>query len=127
MIGAAFSTFEAASKISGTAVKGIVMYAGYMIPKPEIKNWFLELYYTNPFAYAFQAALSNEFHGQHIDCVGGNLIPSGPGYEHVGSAHKSCAGVGVNCSWWVEGAEEFVDAVLGGNTVVGDVVFAGAA
>ncbi|KAJ5689632.1 hypothetical protein N7462_004024 [Penicillium macrosclerotiorum] len=93
-IGAAFSTFEAASKISGTAVKGIVMYAGYMIPKPKIKNWFLELYYTNPFAYAFQAALSNEFHGQHIDCVGENLIPSGPGYEDVGSAHKSCAGVG---------------------------------
>ncbi|OKP13964.1 Brefeldin A resistance protein [Penicillium subrubescens] len=93
-IGAAFSTFEAASKISGTAVKGIVMYAGYMIPKPQIKNWFLELYYTNPFAYAFQAALTNEFHDQHIDCVGGNLIPSGPGYENVGSGHKSCAGVG---------------------------------
>lgn len=70
------------------------MYAGYMIPKPQIKNWFLELYYTNPFAYAFQAALTNEFHGQHIDCVGGNLIPSGPGYEDVGSGHKACAGVG---------------------------------
>jgi len=70
------------------------MYAGYMIPKPEIKNWFLELYYTNPFAYAFQAAMSNEFHGQHIDCVGGNLIPHGPGYEDVGSGHRACAGIG---------------------------------
>ncbi|KAJ5660617.1 hypothetical protein N7507_007068 [Penicillium longicatenatum] len=93
-IGAAFSTFEAASKISGTAVKGIVMYAGYMIPKPEIKNWFVELYYTNPFAYAFQAAMTNEFHGQQIDCVGGNLVPHGPGYEDVGSAHRACAGIG---------------------------------
>ncbi|KAJ5907467.1 hypothetical protein N7495_000149 [Penicillium taxi] len=93
-IGAAFSTFEAASKISGTAVKGIVMYAGYMIPKPKIKNWFLEFYYTNPFAYAFQAALSNEFHDQHIDCVGENLIPSGVGYENVGTGHAACAGVG---------------------------------
>ncbi|KAJ5933309.1 hypothetical protein N7454_005638 [Penicillium verhagenii] len=93
-IGAAFSTFEAASKISGTAVKGIVMYAGYMIPKPNIKNWFLELYYTNPFAYAFQAAMSNEFHDQNIECVGRNLIPNGPGYENVGSGHKACAGVG---------------------------------
>ncbi|KAG2413643.1 hypothetical protein HFD88_002832 [Aspergillus terreus] len=92
--GAAFSSFEAASKISGTAVKGIVMYAGYMIPKPHIKNWFLELYYTNPFAYAFQAALSNEFHDQVIPCVGNNLIPSGPGYENVGTANKACAGVG---------------------------------
>ncbi|RAH84934.1 pleiotropic drug resistance protein, ABC superfamily [Aspergillus japonicus CBS 114.51] len=93
-IGAAFSTFEAASKISGTAVKGIVMYAGYMIPKPHIKNWFVELYYTNPFAYAFQAALSNEFHGQIIPCVGNNLVPSGPGYENVDPAHKACTGVG---------------------------------
>ncbi|KAJ6134562.1 hypothetical protein N7523_000884 [Penicillium sp. IBT 18751x] len=93
-IGAAFSTFEAASKISGTAVKAIVMYAGYMIPKPKIKNWFVELYYTNPFAYAFQAAMSNEFHGQHIDCVGRNLIPHGPGYENVGDANKACTGVG---------------------------------
>ncbi|KAL4897880.1 ABC-2 type transporter-domain-containing protein [Aspergillus ambiguus] len=92
--GAAFSSFEAASKISGTAVKGIVMYAGYMIPKPHIKNWFLELYYTNPFAYAFQAALSNEFHDQVIPCVGNNLIPSGPGYENVSSGNKACAGVG---------------------------------
>ncbi|OQD80303.1 hypothetical protein PENANT_c037G10701 [Penicillium antarcticum] len=93
-IGAAFSTFEAASKISGTAVKGIVMYAGYMIPKPKMKNWFLELYYTNPFAYAFQAAMSNEFHDRHIPCVGMNLIPSGPGYENVGIANKACAGIG---------------------------------
>ncbi|OQE36143.1 hypothetical protein PENCOP_c012G00764 [Penicillium coprophilum] len=93
-IGSAFSTFEAASKISGTAVKGIVMYAGYMIPKPQMKNWFLELYYTNPFAYAFQAALSNEFHDRHIPCVGNNLIPSGPGYEDVGAENQACAGVG---------------------------------
>ncbi|KAK4065047.1 uncharacterized protein Triagg1_8683 [Trichoderma aggressivum f. europaeum] len=93
-IGAAFSTFEAASKISGTAIKGIVMYAGYMIPKPKMKNWFLELYYVNPFAYAFQAALSNEFHDQHIPCVGNNLVPSGPGYENVDSANRACTGVG---------------------------------
>ena len=93
-IGAAFQTFEAASKISGTVIKALVMYAGYMIPKPKIKNWFLELYYTNPFAYAFQAALANEFKDQHIDCTGLNLIPSGPGYEDVSDANKACAGVG---------------------------------
>ncbi|CAK7227434.1 ATP-binding cassette transporter snq2 [Sporothrix bragantina] len=104
-IGAAFDTFEAASKISGTIIKGLVMYAGYMIPKPKIKNWFIELYYSNPFAYAFQAALSNEFHGQHIDCVGLNLVPNGPGYEDVDSQFRSCAGVG--------GAEPGADFVTG--------------
>ncbi|KAA8646438.1 hypothetical protein EYZ11_000293 [Aspergillus tanneri] len=104
-IGAGFSSFEAASKISGTIVKGIVMYAGYMIPKPKIKNWFLELYYTNPMAYAFQAALSNEFHDQYIPCVGNNLIPQGPGYDNVSPANKACAGVG--------GALEGADYVTG--------------
>ncbi|KAJ5148289.1 hypothetical protein N7476_000116 [Penicillium atrosanguineum] len=94
MIGAAFNTFEAASKISGTAVKAITMYAGYMIPKPDIKNWLVELYYTNPFAYAFQAAMSNEFHGQHIPCVGRSLIPNGPGYENAPDTNKACASVG---------------------------------
>ncbi|KAJ5790458.1 uncharacterized protein N7518_007469 [Penicillium psychrosexuale] len=93
-IGSAFSTFEAASKISGTAVKAIVMYAGYMIPKPKMKNWFLEVYYTNPFAYAFQAGLANEFHDRTFPCVGRNLIPSGPGYEDVGADNQACAGVG---------------------------------
>ncbi|CAK7244663.1 MAG: ATP-binding cassette transporter snq2 [Sporothrix thermara] len=105
-IGAAFATFEAASKISGTAIKGLVMYAGYMIPKPQMKNWMIEFYYTNPFAYAFQAALSNEFHDQHIPCVGVNLVPSGPGYDGViDSANRACAGVG--------GAEPGADFVTG--------------
>ncbi|PYH45898.1 pleiotropic drug resistance protein, ABC superfamily [Aspergillus saccharolyticus JOP 1030-1] len=104
-IGAGFSTFEAASKISGTAAKGIVMYAGYMIPKPHIKNWFVELYYTNPFAYAFQAALSNEFHDQTLPCVGNNLVPHGPGYEDVDPANKACTGVG--------GAQRGADYVTG--------------
>ncbi|KAE8423502.1 ABC-2 type transporter-domain-containing protein [Aspergillus pseudocaelatus] len=105
-IGAGFSTFEAASKVSGTAVKAIVMYAGYMIPKGQVKNWFLELYYTNPFAYAFQAALTNEFHDETIPCVGNNLVPNGPGYENVPSGHKACTGVG--------------GAALGADFVTGD-------
>ncbi|PNP43003.1 hypothetical protein THARTR1_11156 [Trichoderma harzianum] len=96
---AAFFTFWAILFITTLvsedySIKGIVMYAGYMIPKPKMKNWFLELYYINPFAYAFQAALSNEFHDQHIPCVGNNLVPSGPGYENVDSANRACTGVG---------------------------------
>ena len=43
-------------------------------------------------AYAFNALLSNEFHGKIIPCVANNLIPNGPGYGDL--AHQSCAGVG---------------------------------
>ncbi|KAL2821166.1 ABC-2 type transporter-domain-containing protein [Aspergillus granulosus] len=104
-IGAACSNLEAASKVSGTIMKFLVMYTGYMIPKPHIKNWFVELYYANPLAYSFQAGLTNEFHDQRMPCVGNNLIPHGPGYDD--SDYQSCAGV--------QGAERGATYVTGDN------------
>ncbi|KAJ5627890.1 CDR ABC transporter [Penicillium lividum] len=90
-IGAAASNLEVASKISGSAMKFLVMYTGYMIPKPDMKHWFVELYYINPLAYAFQAGITNEFHDTVMPCVGTSLIPNGDGYNE--SAYQSCAGV----------------------------------
>ncbi|KAL4860632.1 hypothetical protein BDV12DRAFT_209006 [Aspergillus spectabilis] len=91
-IGAASPNLEVASGLSGILMKFLVMYTGYMIPKPHMKNWFIELYYANPMAYSFQAALTNEFHDTTMPCVGGNLIPHGDGYGD--SQYQSCAGVG---------------------------------
>ncbi|KAF9885458.1 hypothetical protein FE257_012894 [Aspergillus nanangensis] len=90
-IGAACSNLEVASKVSGSVMKFLVIYTGYMIPKPHIKNWFVELYYANPMAYAFQAGLTNEFHDTTMPCVGGSLIPHGDGYDDP--TYQSCAGV----------------------------------
>ncbi|KAJ5500535.1 CDR ABC transporter [Penicillium expansum] len=104
-IGAACSNLEVASKVSGIVMKFLVMYTGYMIPKPQIKNWFVELYYANPMAYAFQAGLTNEFHDKTLPCVGGSLIPHGAGYND--SNYQSCAGVA--------GAEKGATYVTGDN------------
>ncbi|KAJ5921329.1 CDR ABC transporter [Penicillium verhagenii] len=104
-IGAACSNLEVASKVSGVMMKGLVMYTGYMIPKPDMKHWFVELYYANPLAYAFQAGLTNEFHDTIIPCVGESLIPHGAGYED--SKYQSCAGV--------TGAERGATYVTGDN------------
>ncbi|KGO49411.1 CDR ABC transporter [Penicillium expansum] len=104
-IGAACSNLEVASKVSGIVMKFLVMYTGYMIPKPQIKNWFVELYYANPMAYAFQAGLTNEFHDKTLPCVGGSLIPHGAGYND--SNYQSCAGVA--------GAERGATYVTGDN------------
>ncbi|KAK4152100.1 ABC-2 type transporter [Chaetomidium leptoderma] len=90
-IGAAFSTFDAAAKLAGLTITSTMLYTGYMIQKPQMHPWFVWLYWINPLAYAFDALLSNEFHGKIIDCVGHNLIPNGPGY--FDPAHQSCAGV----------------------------------
>ncbi|MCJ1469671.1 hypothetical protein MMC07_008307 [Pseudocyphellaria aurata] len=90
-IGAAFSTFDGATKLSGFWFSAVVIYTGFFIPKTQMHPWFVWIYWIDPLAYGFEALLSNEFHGQIINCVNQNLIPNGPGYTDV--AYQSCAGV----------------------------------
>ncbi|KAH7305961.1 ABC-2 type transporter-domain-containing protein [Stachybotrys elegans] len=89
--GAAFSTFDAASKVSGLAISLGAVYAGYMITEPDMHPWFVWIYWINPLSYGFNALLSNEFHDMIIPCAGPNLIPSGPMYTD--SRFQSCSGV----------------------------------
>ncbi|KAF5658552.1 ATPase [Fusarium heterosporum] len=91
-IGAAFSTFDAASKASGFVITATIMYSGYLIQKPLMHDWFIWLFWINPLAYGFDALLSNEFHNKIIPCVGYSLVPSGQGFDD--GNHQACAGVG---------------------------------
>lgn len=91
-IGALFTTFDGASKVSGFFINALIMYTGYMIQKPHMHPWFGWLYWINPLAYGFQALLSSEFHEKYIPCVGTNLVPFGPGYTDP--QHQACTGVG---------------------------------
>lgn len=91
-VGAGFSTFDAASKVSGFLVSALIMYTGYMIQKPDMHPWFVWIYWIDPLAYGFSAILANEFKGQIIPCVANNLVPNGPGYADL--AFQACAGVG---------------------------------
>lgn len=91
MIGAALPTFDAASQVAGFWIGCIIMYAGYMIPKPNMHPWFVWIYWIDPIAYAFEALSANEFHGQTIPCVNNNLVPNGPGYTDL--AYQACTGV----------------------------------
>ncbi|KYK54468.1 ABC transporter [Drechmeria coniospora] len=94
-IGASFRTFDSASKVSGFIIAASIMYTGYMIVKPKMHPWFVWIFWIDPLAYAFDALLSNEFHGKVIACVGNNLIPNGPGFTSSdGGGHQACAGVG---------------------------------
>ncbi|KAK4140476.1 ABC-2 type transporter-domain-containing protein [Dichotomopilus funicola] len=90
-IGAAFSKFDGAAKVAGLSILSTMLYTGYMIQKPQMHPWFVWIFWINPVAYAFDALLSNEFHGKVIQCDGNSLVPNGPGY--FDSAHQSCAGV----------------------------------
>ncbi|KAI2955912.1 hypothetical protein CBS147323_9436 [Aspergillus niger] len=91
LVGAAFPTFDAASKVSGLSIVALFVYMGYMIIKPQMHPWFVWIFWINPMAYGFEALLGNEFHDQIIPCYGPNLVPSGPDY--VGEGGQSCASV----------------------------------
>jgi ABC-type multidrug transport system ATPase subunit len=92
LIGAAFPTLNAATKVSGLSVSALFVYMGYMIVKSEMHPWLGWIFWINPMAYGFDALVSNEFSEQIIPCVGPNLIPNGPGYG-AGEAGQACAGV----------------------------------
>ncbi|KAL5046754.1 hypothetical protein BDW71DRAFT_214521 [Aspergillus fruticulosus] len=92
LVGAAFPTFDAATKVSGLSILALFVYMGYMIIKPEMHPWLVWIFWINPMAYGFEALLGNEFHGRDIPCYGPNLIPNGPGYVE-GDGGQSCAGV----------------------------------
>ncbi|KAL9022357.1 MAG: hypothetical protein Q9185_000472 [Variospora sp. 1 TL-2023] len=103
-IGAVFSTFDGATKLSGFWFSALVTYTGYFIPKNRMHPWFVWIYWIDPLSYGFEILLANEVHGQTIPCVNSNLVPNGPGYTD--SAFQSCAGV--------------PGAIQGATTVTGD-------
>jgi ABC-type multidrug transport system permease subunit len=51
-IGAGFSTFDGASKVSGFLVSALIMYTGYMIQKPRMHPWFVWSVHTLYFGSA---------------------------------------------------------------------------
>jgi ATP-binding cassette subfamily G (WHITE) protein 2 (SNQ2) len=93
LIGAAFPTFDAATKASGLVIVSMFVYMGYMIIKPLMHPWLVWIYWINPMAYGFEALLGNEFHGQEIPCVGPNIVPNGESYL-PGEGSQACTGVG---------------------------------
>jgi ABC-type multidrug transport system ATPase subunit len=93
LVGAAFPTFDAATKVSGLSIVSLFVYMGYMIIRPEMHPWLDWIFWINPMGYGFEALLGNEFHNQEIPCVGPYIIPNGPGYVQ-GEGGQACAGVG---------------------------------
>lgn len=90
-VGAVFSTFNGATKLSGFWFTAVVVYIGFLIPKTQMHPWFIWIYWINPLSYGFESLLSNEFQGKEIQCAKSSLIPNGVGYTD--RAYQACAGV----------------------------------
>lgn len=101
-IAASTKTVSQALAIAGVATLAIVIYTGFVIPRPLMHPWFKWISWINPVAYAFEGLFVNELHGQRFACS--QIVPSGPGYAASGN-NFICAVAG---------------AVAGQDTVSGD-------
>ncbi|KAJ4344485.1 ATP-binding cassette transporter snq2 [Didymosphaeria variabile] len=84
-------TIDDAVRFSGIALNLLIIYTGYVIPKPQLLHqyiWFGWLYWINPISYAFEGVISNEFSDRVMDCSPSQLVPQGPG---VNPAYQGCS------------------------------------
>jgi hypothetical protein len=84
-------TIDDAVRFSGLALNLLIIYTGYVIPKPQLISqyiWFGWLYYVNPVAYSFEAVETNEFADRTMQCAPNQLVPQGPGID---PAYQGCA------------------------------------
>jgi ABC-type multidrug transport system ATPase subunit len=81
-IAASTKTVSQAMAIAGVTTLAIVIYTGFVIPRPLMHPWFKWISWINPVAYAFEGLFVNELHAREFACSA--LVPQGPGYSQVG-------------------------------------------
>lgn len=92
MIGAWCRHFGIASQIAGVCIMGVMVYAGYLIPVPQMHPWFRWIAYLNPASYCLQALLAVEMGNRELACVSPQYVPFGPSYSD--EAFRSCTVAG---------------------------------
>jgi ATP-binding cassette subfamily G (WHITE) protein 2 (SNQ2) len=96
MFAALSPTIDDAVRFSGLALNLLIIYTGYVIPKPQLLGqyiWFGFIYYINPVAYSFEAVEANEFADRTMECAPEQLVPQGPG---VDPAYQGCSLTGAS-------------------------------
>lgn len=74
-IAAATKTISQALAFAGVLVLAIIIYTGFTLQTSYMHPWFRWINYINPVAYAFEAILANEVHGQRYQCAPTSLVP----------------------------------------------------
>ncbi|KAF9890684.1 hypothetical protein FE257_005550 [Aspergillus nanangensis] len=71
---AATRSIGQAMALAGVLILCIVVYTGFTLPQPSMHPWLSWIRWINPIFYAFEALISNEFHGREFECA--SFIPS---------------------------------------------------
>ncbi|KAI0159897.1 ABC-2 type transporter-domain-containing protein [Hypoxylon sp. FL1284] len=75
---------DTAVRFSGIALNVLVIFTGYVIPKPQLLSdyiWFGWLFWVNPLSYSFEGVLTNELSNRVMDCAPEQLVPQGPNVD----------------------------------------------
>jgi ABC-type multidrug transport system ATPase subunit len=86
-------TIAQAMALSGVMILVLVVYAGFVVSVPLMKDWFGWLRWINPIYYAFEILMANEFHGREFTCS--QFIPAYPdltGDQFICNIRGSVAG-----------------------------------
>lgn len=110
-IAAASRTHEQAFAASGVVLLSVVIYTGFVIPKPNMPTWFKWIYWINPLAYAYESLIVNEFHGREFPCS--NVIPRYPGFENGSAPNFVCGEKGAIAGELNVNGDRYLDASYG--------------
>ncbi|KAG9313738.1 hypothetical protein JVU11DRAFT_6092 [Chiua virens] len=90
---AAFSGSESTAMVMAAVITQLmVRYSGYTVPTTNIIGALRWLTNINPFRYAFESLMVNEFLTVNATCA--SLVPQGPGYENATLANQACIIIG---------------------------------
>ncbi|KAL6945070.1 ATP-binding cassette multidrug transporter pdr12 [Hanseniaspora vineae] len=91
-----------AHTVGGLFFLTLITSSGFFLPIGQMHHWIRWYHYLNPLTYAYESAVSTEFHGRKMLCS--NPIPTGPGYENVSVQNQGCVSLGaVKGSRYVSG------------------------
>lgn len=108
----ALSTHEAiATSVGGVFILPLVVYTGYVIPKPSMHPWFKWITYINPLSYAFEGLMANEFHDRYVPCS--HMVPSGPAYPNISPQNQVCPVTGSTAGSNVVSGDQYIEASFG--------------
>ncbi|KAI8649633.1 ABC transporter CDR4 [Fusarium keratoplasticum] len=90
-LAAVTKTVGQAMMLAGIIVIVIVVYTGFTLPQTYMRPWFSWIKWINPIFYAFEALVSNEFHGREFECAA-FIPPYGSGDSFICEAVGSVPG-----------------------------------
>ncbi|KAM6506920.1 hypothetical protein FALCPG4_018738 [Fusarium falciforme] len=102
---AATKTVSQAMALSGVIVLALVVYVGFTITVPEMKDWFAWIRWINPIYYAFEILIANEFHGRRFTCS--SIFP--PYTPNIGDSWI-CSVAGAVAGEWTVSGDAFIAA-----------------